>query len=1434
MAKVFGRRARWGLTALLWRAGAVDRHVRDLDQGLQQRLQREPKFGGLIGRATRALVRRPWGRSCTVVARFVPHGAATIAASACIALAMAVAPALAADRPVAAVDPATLPPDIREPTAQESARVEAIGRNTRDAGAAGERKLAELRERVALLAGSYGPGHPLTLFALSDVASQLQTLSRQPEATPLLREVADGVQARLGPLHVRSLNARFNLVEALAGERRDVEAEALARSLLVDLASAPDPYWRDEVPGFLSLSHAQILARLGRTSDADAAYRRARGTFTDTGSDLGLMVDRNFADFLKSEGRLAEAEAILRAGIEARPRHRDPDGDPLVLINLSTLAAVLQRQGRFPEAIAIRRQVLERSEAAWPGDPERAGLMRDLAAAYQEAGEYAEAEAWLRQALPILEASEGAESPRVGSMTGQLAAIVEALGRLEEALTLRRRELAIDEAAYGPDDRYVAIDLGRVADLLEQRGLESEAEPMRRRALAIMQAWHDGEPHQDVVATTGALAGVLLTRGDEAAAGRLYRDALDMAEALYDADALELVGPLVDHAVALEAQGRFLESTPLIQRSLAITEARMGPGHADTAVQLANLADTLEQQARHAEAEGLRRRALAILEDSVGAGHPDTVDAVAALAQVLEQEGRLAESESLGRRVMDYRLALFGEVHPETATAINNVAVTVNRQGRHAEAEALHRRALAINEALYGPDHPQVATSLNNLAYALSDQGRPVEAEALERRALEIMAARHGDGNLDVARYLSNLGRIRGDQAAWAESETLHRRALAVRDGLLGSAHADTLLAQARLAGAVAAQGRTREAEALARDAVAKLRTWRLQDVDGNGSALAVARDPEGSRDPMSPILRSYLAVAWPLAADTAGRDAASIRDHAFQTAQDLEVSGAARALAQASARIGSGDCAGADNATPCLARLVREQQDLAARVRELDRRLVDARADGNGILAQDLRATLADVQARLASADRQLRTLFPEYADLVSPAALPVAAVAARLQPDEGLLLILPADDDVHVFAVSPTGSAWHRVEGGLAPMAARVATLRCQADPLTCEEANEGGVPDVAPVFGDAGEAGLRAFDRDAAHALYRDLVAPVEDTFATARRLYVVATGPIGGLPLGLLLTEPPGVGEDAIDPVVLASSMWLADRYALTTLPAVSSLRAASAGRAITAPDAFLGVGDPMLGDDAGGDARSASRGVRPVADRRFFRAAGIGGLSLADPETLRESLAPLPGTRQELNAMAVALGVPPARLLLGSRATETAVKREPGLGTARIIAFATHGLLPNEVRGMDEPGLVFTPPPSPTAEDDGVLTASEAAQLSLRAEWVILSACNTAAGDGAPGSESLSGLAKGFLYAGAQALLASHWRVSDDATAALTVETLSAQTRTPGMTRARALQAAMRAVRTGVRDDGSPVPGWTPHWAHPADWAPFVVVSGRDD
>jgi CHAT domain-containing protein len=155
----------------------------------------------------------------------------------------------------------------------------------------------------------------------------------------------------------------------------------------------------------------------------------------------------------------------------------------------------------------------------------------------------------------------------------------------------------------------------------------------------------------------------------------------------------------------------------------------------------------------------------------------------------------------------------------------------------------------------------------------------------------------------------------------------------------------------------------------------------------------------------------------------------------------------------------------------------------------------------------------------------------------------------------------------------------------------------------------------------------------------------------------------------------------------------------------------------------------------------------------------------------------------------------------------------------------VISFATHGLVAGEVDTV-EPALVLTPPAVGGPQDDGLLTAGEIAALNLNAEWVLLSACNTAAGrvqarDGSVQSESFSGLARAFFYAGARNLLVSHWPVVSPAAVRLTTSTFDALAENATLTRATAFQRAVLSIL----DD----PDATDAMLHPRYWGPFTLL-----
>jgi len=206
----------------------------------------------------------------------------------------------------------------------------------------------------------------------------------------------------------------------------------------------------------------------------------------------------------------------------------------------------------------------------------------------------------------------------------------------------------------------------------------------------------------------------------------------------------------------------------------------------------------------------------------------------------------------------------------------------------------------------------------------------------------------------------------------------------------------------------------------------------------------------------------------------------------------------------------------------------------------------------------------------------------------------------------------------------------------------------------------------------------------------------------------------------------------------------------------------------------------------------------------------------------DRAKLNLALPPLKDTADELHAVAQKLGALPADIHLGKDASETTLK-QVRLSDYRIIYFATHGLVAGDVKGLAEPSLALSIPLQPSTLDDGLLTAIEVAQLKLNADWIVLSACNTAAGD-KPGAEALSGLGRGFFYAGAKALLVSHWAVASDAATRLTISTFELIKNDPSLGKAEALRRAMLSYLNDTRQSLN---------AYPAFWAPFEIVGAAN-
>jgi CHAT domain-containing protein/Tfp pilus assembly protein PilF len=729
-------------------------------------------------------------------------------------------------------------------------------------------------------------------------------------------------------------------------------------------------------------------------------------------------------------------------------------------------------------------------------------------------------------------------------------------------------------------------------------------------------------------------------------------------------------------------------------------------------------------------------------------------------------------------------------------------------QGKYGEAEGLYQRALAIREKALGRDHLEVANSLIGLAFVYRDQGRYGEAEGVYQRALAIKEKALGRDHHDVANPLIGLATVYRDQGRYGEAEGLDRRALAIYEKARGQDHPDVAGTLDNLAILFAAAGNRDTALVYSRRATAAVIAHAAIEAPG-------AQQKEQRGGLIEQRAEYFLRHVANLAAAPAGSSPPPALGHeAFEIAQWGGRSVAAAALQQMSTRIGSG--------TDVLARVIREKQDLAAAWHGKDKALLAALVKPEGQQGRApievLRREIGDIERRLAAIAAQLEREFPEYAALASPRPFKVEEVQTLLETDEALVFFLMSGTETYVFAQTRERFEWRTIPVGWKALVDKVTALRSGLDVDGLNRATKAGTKP-------------EPFDLGVAHELYTALFSAIEPVIKDKRHLLVVPSGPLTALPFYLLVTQKPAAAASE-SPSRYREAAWLLKRHAMSVLPSVASLKALRQyAKKSTAAKPYIAFGNPLLlgpdGTDTGAWDRQRCPRDAPRVAQRVARAGkllpGISSLfrgNLADVAEVQR-LDALPETSEELCEVARRLGVPESEIWLGERATESNVKEmsEQGrLASYGIVHFATHGLVTGELKGLAEPALVLTPPAKASEIDDGLLTASEVAQLKLNADWVVLSACNTAAA-GEQGAEALSGLARAFFYAGARALLVSHWKVHSEAAVRLTTKAFSELRANPRIGRAEALRRAMiDVIKSGADNE-----------AHPAYWAPFFVV-----
>ena len=800
-------------------------------------------------------------------------------------------------------------------------------------------------------------------------------------------------------------------------------------------------------------------------------------------------------------------------------------------------------------------------------------------------------------------------------------------------------------------------------------------------------------------------------------------------------------------------------------------------------------------------------------------------------ARVANTQARYRDSESLFRKALDLQSKLLNNNDISIAETLLDLALNVSNQGRDEEALALFRRAEPIiqvspNDAdrarfasyqgyheanskryekalqfssgavsswrkivegpsldlssLFGesnntdpraPDKGELALALNlqaNMALRVEELAL---AQASASEALQILKDTSGLPKWWMADILLTLGKISSAQGRLSASEKFLTAALAEK-GLATGDGPQLIPIRVALAKAYQVEGMNTSSIITYRQIFKKIKSFplgtkvNLRKQDIIPFALAITNHSKTLKDE---------------------NEKQGLFNEAFDAFQLLRPTVVEETVNKASTRLAINN--------PDLSSLID-----AIQIAERERDAANIELSYETSLPDDQRSKLIEdklilkkkiAYVRILQLNQKINKEFPGYSKLIAPKTLETTNFRERLGATEGVVSFITGEKSSFVLLIRRNGLFIGQINEGEDSISESVQELR-KALVIQAGSVNE--------------------FDQSLAFSLHNRLFGGIQSKLADLNHLIIIPTGPLASLPFALLIDSEPKSDR-------YSEASWLVNRVAISHSPSLNtfySQRTIAPAKKPIKP--LLAFGNPSLsGFDVQKDEKNASNSPLSAL------ASSCRKVGPASADLIR-SLAPLPETEQELKTVGKILSTSNSPSILYSKdlATEENLRKQ-SLNDYKVLYFATHGLLPGELKCQTEPGLVMTPPAqSKSRDNDGLLEASEIASLRINADIVVLSACNTAGSSGRFGGDSLSGLAEAFFFAGARSLVVSHWQVPSRATASLMsamFESLGPDLKTGSALSLRDAQKSLIKIEKT---------------AHPFFWAAFVVVGDGID
>ncbi len=1021
----------------------------------------------------------------------------------------------------------------------------------------------------------------------------------------------------------------------------------------------------------------------------------------------------------------------------------------------------------------------------------------------------------LDTAAVILEGAVGKEDTTYAKVLHQKGRCFYYKGDYDRAAELNERALEIRLKTLGLEHLEVAASFNNIGNVYYAKGDYDQAANFYQKALEIRLKTFDQE-HVEVANSFNNLGNVYYEKGDYDRAIQLYQKALDIRLKILGSEHIEVAKSFGNLGNVYRRNGDYDRAIEFYQKALKILSKALGGEHIDVAVSFENLGLVYLEKGDYDRAGELFQKTLKIKIKQLGTEHPRIARTFENIGLVCESKGDYDRAIEFYQMALKIRLKAFGLGHPAVAKSFGNLGLVYYSKGDYDQADEFLQKALEIQLATLGTEHQEVAASFSNLGLICAQKGDFNKAYKYQQKALEIRLKTLDSRHPDVAVSYCNVGDVFLGNGDYGQANEYHQRGLEIRLKAFGLEHPDVAAVFNSLGATYKYLGDFDKAEFYIQKALHALRYTGpnsfqqiksipvlLETLTAKGSFYksyyTAIRDQKHLHTAHQSFFEALVAINYqretlenPSSKSTLSKQSAGVYEggiatnyllhqgtdslqylhEAFQYAEQSK----ALSLYESMKNTDALHLAGIPDS------LLQKEYDLRVDIAFYEKRRQEFYSEGK----EETDSTVLSVSSKLFDQHRSYEALidtfeirYPDYYRLKYDFRTEDVPSVQRdlLQPDQALLEYYVGDRSVFIFLVKKDDYRVFEVKKDF-PLEDWVLQLRhgiygyrmdsIRYDPQTALAAKE---------------------YTEAAWLLYDKLLAPVDSLLPL--RVVIVPDGVLGYVPFEALLREKPAL------PHRFHTHAYFCLQHDLSYCYSATLLREMVQKQHKKEPKDSLVAFAPFYQD--------SYRHLEDLLRNVILNTSAPDANSVS--EANRKDLKPLPKSGEEVFAVSKIWG---GSYLINADATE--LKFNQMAADYRILHLATHGQA--DSRAGDYSYLAFAQVPDSIENEQ--LYVREIYNLSLNADLVTLSACETGIGELQRG-EGIISLARAFSYAGAKSIVTTLWTVEDEKTKDLMIAFYLNLKK--GMTKDAALAQARRNFLKGQKG-----PNASPYY-----WAGFVAI-----